>query len=201
MEPLAKRAKLGDDGGIELHEVQCHGDVKDLLRWMGHGGLIHVTLAMSQDIGFNWQSLHPKIAVQLFFLRYCGLKMGMEAQYEYICDTVAWPESGYVATLVTRGFYDRRFSFRGKVRQTIAAAETSVAQVFLSHPSIIEIASRLPPPLPDVRHRLLLTKPQREALAAAGLSWEAVQEDMVQKVYFGFQSMGCRSQLWDASAA
>ena len=170
MEPLAKRAKLGDDGGIELHEVQCHGDVKDLLRWMGHGGLIHVTLAMSQDIGFNWQSLHPKIAVQLFFQRYCGLKMGMEAQYEYICDTVAWPESGYVATLVTRGFYDRRFSFRGKVRQTIAAAETSVAQVFLSHPSIIEIASRLPPPLPDVRHRLLLTKPQREALAAAGLN-------------------------------
>ena len=169
MEPSTKRAKLGHDGGIELHEVQCHEDVRDLLRWMGHGGLIHVTLAMSQDIGFNWQSLHPKIAVQLFFQRYCGLKMGMEAQYEYICDAVAWPEAGYIASLVTKGFYDS-FSLRGKVRQTIAAAETSVAQVFLNHPSIIEIASRLPPPLPDVRHRLLLTKPQREALAAAGMN-------------------------------
>ena len=108
---------------------------------------------------------------------------------------------GCTATLVARGFHDRRFEGFGQGASEILAkrsAELAACQTFKLDHDVNEVRPWLPPSLQQIRKFFSLSKAQKEELTALGADPKTVQSDIVNSIYNGFRDLGCRTELWDA---
>ena len=112
---------------------------------------------------------------------------------------------GCHATLVTRGFYNRRFesgfSTCASPLAAKRAAEQAACQAFKLDLEVNEVRRRLPPSMKDIRNFFALGRVQKEELRALGFDSASVQLDIMKSIYNGLRKLGCLTSLWDRNSA
>ena len=102
---------------------------------------------------------------------------------------------GHVATLVTSGFYGRRFE--GFSRADVRAAVQAACRAFKLDVQVNEVRPRLPPSMKEIKNFWTLDKTQRDDLRALGFDPTTVQADIAKSIFNGFRNLGCRTSFWD----
>ena len=163
--------------------------------------LLRMPEGLKREIGFK--NVHPeetgenpKALMQSFFSRYTQSTI----QDYYFEGSQRRDRNGsvwFTATLVTPSLYDKRFL--GEMAPSLALAESSACLAFFKDSTVLEVASKMPPTIRNVRrHVCKMLKPgwQRE-MERRGIDWKVVREEVIRRLFDQFQSMGCRTALWD----
>ncbi|CAE7229034.1 unnamed protein product [Symbiodinium natans] len=161
------------------------------------------SLAERMEIGIrdsDWERMYARTAVVDFLRRYNN----------NYCEQLFYFElqragHGCHATLVTRGFYNRRFesgfSTCASPLAAKRAAEQAACQAFKLDLEVNEVRRRLPPSMKDIRNFFALGRVQKEELRALGFDSASVQLDIMKSIYNGLRKLGCLTSLWDRNSA
>ena len=173
---------------MRLHEET----VESLLQKLRNEEFQQIAKQLLRKKGMRFDNMLPRMAVEVFLQRYSNSERADH------CFTHERTRQGVIATLVTPSFFGS--SFQGPAMYTQTQAEISACQLFVTDKYVLETAEWLPPPMETIRKRVALSKHQKQALRERGYDTTAVQRDLLNRVYAGFRSLGCRSAMFDNNA-
>ncbi|CAE7619319.1 unnamed protein product [Symbiodinium sp. CCMP2592] len=174
--------------GIRVYEET----VDSLLQKLRNEEFQQIAKQLLHKKGMRLDNMLPRMAVEIFLQRYSN----SERADHYF--THEQTRQGVIATLVTPSFFGS--SFRGPAMYTQTQAEISACQLFVTDKYVLEAAEWLPPPMETIRKRVALSKHQKQVLRERGYDTTVVQRDLLNCVYAGFRSLGCRSAIFDNNA-
>ena len=138
-------------------------------------------------------------SVNCFFERY--LQIGrIDRYWETKAESVPGQRFPlYRSKLRTPSLFNQ--TFEGQPQPRWFKAELSACEAFLQDPTVLEIAENLPPSGKKVRRYVLckLTGWKKD-LIERGINVNLVVEEAKAELFSRFQSMGCRTALWDGNA-
>lgn len=162
--------------------------------------LVTVPECLEKEIGLKFHKhSNARQSVKCFFERY--LQIGrIDHYWETKPESVPGQRFPlYRSKLRTPSLFNQ--TFEGQRKPRWFKAELSACEAFLQDPTVLEIAEKLPPSATKVRRyvQCKLTGWKKD-LIERGINVKLVIEEAKAELFSRFQSMGCRTALWDGNA-